>query len=160
MNLQIEPYHANHLAAIIHLSLRAWTPVFDSIQTVMDVDVYREFYPDWRVNQQKAIEDVCAAEDTEVWVAINADFTVGFVAVKFDSESRMGEIYMIAVDPDFQGQGIGSALTEFALDQMKKAGMSVAMVETGGDPGHAPARRTYEKIGFKLLPIARYFKKL
>jgi ribosomal protein S18 acetylase RimI-like enzyme len=134
--------------------------VFDSIQMLMDVDVYREFYPDWRVNQQKAIEDVCAAEDTEVWVAINADSTVGFVAVKFDSESRMGEIYMIAVDPDFQGQGIGSALTEFALDQMKKAGMSVAMVETGGDPGHAPARRTYEKIGFKLLPIARYFKKL
>jgi hypothetical protein len=100
MNLQIEPYHANHLAAIIHLSLRAWTPVFDLIQTVIEVDVYREFYPNWRVNQQKVIEDVCAAEDTEVWVAVNADSTVGFVAVKFDSESRMGKIYMIAVDLD------------------------------------------------------------
>jgi hypothetical protein len=43
---------------------------------------------------------------------------------------------------------------------MKDAGMSIAMVETGGDPGHAPARRTYEKLGFGLLPIARYFKKL
>jgi len=27
---------------------------------------------------------------------------------------------------------------------MKEARMSVAMVATGGDPGHAPARRTYE----------------
>jgi hypothetical protein len=35
--------------------------------------------------------------------------------------------------------------------------MSVAMVETGGDPGHAPARRTYEKAGFGLFPTARYF---
>lgn len=72
----------------------------------------------------------------------------------------MGEIYMIAVDPDFQGQGIGSALIEFALAWMKDAGMFVAMVETGGDLGHAPARRTYEKAGFGLWPTARYFKKL
>jgi hypothetical protein len=43
---------------------------------------------------------------------------------------------------------------------MKDAGMSVAMIETGGDPGHAPARHTYEKVGYTLFPIARYFKKL
>jgi len=34
------------------------------------------------------------------------------------------------------------------------------MVKTGGDPGHAAARRTYEKAGCTLLPIARYFKPL
>jgi len=110
----------------------------------MDTDVYRELYPDWRVSQQKAVEDVCAAKDTNVWVAIDAGSTVGFVAVKLDSESSMGEIYMIAVDPDFQCHGIGTALMEFALNWMKEARMSVAMVATGGDPGHAPARRTYE----------------
>ncbi|MBD0301311.1 MAG: GNAT family N-acetyltransferase [Tolypothrix sp. T3-bin4] len=159
--MRIEPYDAHQLDEVIRLSLRAWTPVFDSIQKVMDFDVYREFYPDdWRVSQQKAVADVCAAEDTNVWVAIDAGSTVGFVAVKLDSETRMGEIYMVAVDPDFQGNGIGTALMEFALLWMKDAGMSVAMVETGGDPGHAPARRTYEKLGFGLLPIARYFKKL
>jgi RimJ/RimL family protein N-acetyltransferase len=38
--------------------------------------------------------------------------------------------------------------------------MTVAMVEAGGDPGHAPARRVYEKAGYTLLPIARYFKNL
>jgi ribosomal protein S18 acetylase RimI-like enzyme len=161
MEMRIEPYDADRLDAVIRLSLRAWAPVFDSIQKVMDLDVYREFYPDgWRVSQQKAVEDVCAAEDTNVWVATDASSTVGFVAVKLDSESSMGEIYMIAVDPDFQGRGIGSALTEFAVHWMKDAGMSVAMVETGGDPGHERARRTYEKAGFGLLPIARYFKKL
>jgi GNAT superfamily N-acetyltransferase len=158
--MRIEPYDPRQLDAVIRLSLRAWTPVFDSIQNAMDANVYREFYPDWRVSQQKAVEDVCAAEDTNVWVAIDAGSTVGFVAVKLDSESSMGEIYMVAVDPHFQGHGIGTALMEFALDWMKDAGMSIAMVETGGDPGHAPARRTYEKLGFGLLPIARYFKKL
>ncbi|NQE38424.1 GNAT family N-acetyltransferase [Microcoleus asticus] len=161
MEMRIEPYDAHQLDAVIRLSLRAWAPVFDSIQNAMDADVYREFYPDdWRVSQQKAVEDVCAAEDTNVWVAIDAGSTVGFIAVKLHLDSRMGEIYMVAVDPDFQGRGIGTDLTEFALLWMKNAGMSVAMVETGGAPGHERARRTYEKVGFGLLPIARYFKKL
>jgi len=161
MGMRIEPYDPCQLDAVIRLSLRAWAPVFDSIQKAMNADVYRAFYPDnWRVSQQKAVEDVCAAEDTNVWVAIDAGSTVGFVAVKLHLEDSMGEIYMIAVDPDFQCHGIGSALIEFALDWMKNAGMSVAMVETGGDPGHAPARHTYEKVGFGLFPVARYFKKL
>ena len=40
------------------------------------------------------------------------------------------------------------------------AGLSIVMVETGGDPGHGPARATYEASGFELLPVARYFKAL
>ncbi len=159
--MQIEPYEPHHLDAIIRLSLRAWAPVFDSIQKAMNADVYQAFYPNhWRVSQQKAVEDVCAAEDTNVWVAIDAGSTVGFVAVKLHSEDSMGEIYMVAVDPEFQGRGIGTTLIEFAPCWMKDAGMSIAMVETGGDPGHERARHTYEKVGFELFPVARYFKKL
>jgi ribosomal protein S18 acetylase RimI-like enzyme len=94
------------------------------------------------------------------WSPVFAGSTVDFVAVKLDSESSMGEIYMVAIDPEYQGRGIGSTLIEFALDQMKNAGVSIVMVETGGDPGHAPARRTYERLGFGLWSVARYFKKL
>jgi ribosomal protein S18 acetylase RimI-like enzyme len=120
------------------------------------------------LSQQKAVEAVCADENTKIWVAIVADGSeshdaetiLGFAAVKLHPEDHMGEIYMIAVDPDFQGRGIGSALIEFALKQMQAAGMLVAMVETAGDPGHAPARHTYEKAGFELFPVARYFKAL
>ncbi|MDY6939068.1 MAG: GNAT family N-acetyltransferase [Cyanobacteriota bacterium] len=159
--MQIEPYTSQHLDTIVRLSLRAWTPVFDSLQKAMNADIYQAFYPEnWRVSQQKAVEEVCAAEDTHVWVAIEANLTVGFIAVKVHSEDSMGEIYMVAVEPDFQGRGIGTALIKFALTWMKDAQISIAMVETGGDDGHAPARHTYEKAGFELLPIARYFKKL
>lgn len=72
----------------------------------------------------------------------------------------MGEIWMLAVDPEHQNQGLGTALTERAVDWIRESGMTIALVETGGDPGHAPARRTYEKSGFTLLPIARYFKRI
>ena len=159
--MHIEPYEPRHFDAVIRFSLRAWAPVFDSIQKTMNADVYKVLFPgNWRVSQQKAIEDVCATEDANVWVAIDAGSTAGLVVVKLHSGDSMGEVYMVAVDPDFQGHGIGTALVKFALDWMKDAGMSIAMVETGGDPGHAPARYTYEKAGFELWPVARYFKKL
>jgi hypothetical protein len=38
--------------------------------------------------------------------------------------------------------------------------MTIAVVETGGDPGHAPARELYAATGFTVLPIARYFQPL
>jgi hypothetical protein len=80
------------------------------------------------------------------------------VAVEiYDPERSMGEISLLAVD--YQG-GIGIALSEFALEGPKGAGVTVTMVETGGEPGHAAARRTYEKAGYVILPIARYFKNL
>jgi ribosomal protein S18 acetylase RimI-like enzyme len=95
-----------------------------------------------------------------VWVASEASRIAGFVALKLHPEDQMGEIYMIAVVPDFQRRGIASRLTNHSVEWFKNAGMSIAMVETGGDPGHAPARRAYESSGFRLLPVARYFKAL
>jgi ribosomal protein S18 acetylase RimI-like enzyme len=160
MNVQIEPYEPGHGDAVVRLSLRAWAPVFESLQDALDREVYAVFFPDWRASQQRAVEEVCADEQTQVWIAIRDARPVGFVAVRLHQADHMGEIYMLAVDPDAQGHGIGGALTSFALDRMREAGMEVAMVETGGDLGHAPARRTYEGQGFRLFPVARYFKKL
>jgi ribosomal protein S18 acetylase RimI-like enzyme len=159
--MQIRPYTDQHLDAVIRLSLRAWSPVFASLEQALAPEVYQVFYPEgWRKSQQKAVEDVCSAQEYQVWIAEEDSAPIGFVAVKLHAESQMGEIYMIAVDPDFQRRGYASALIDFALARLKEAGMAVAMVETGGDPGHTPARLTYENSGFGLFPVARYFKKL
>lgn len=54
MEIQIQPYQPHQLDAIVRLSLRAWNPVFDSIEKVMDIEVYQHFYPDWQVDQKKS----------------------------------------------------------------------------------------------------------
>jgi GNAT superfamily N-acetyltransferase len=69
----------------------------------------------------------------------------------------MGVIDIIGVDPAYQRRGISSRLTKVAIDHMRREGMDIAVVETGGDPGHEPARAAYEEAGFTLLPIRRYF---
>jgi ribosomal protein S18 acetylase RimI-like enzyme len=158
--MQIEPYAPSQADTVAELSLRAWPPVFDSLKEALAPAVWEQFYPGgWRVSQEKSVRDTCANADFKTWVAIEGGAVVGFVAVRFH-ESKLGEIYMIAVDPDYQRRGIAMALTDFAVDRMKEAGMEIAMVETGGDWGHAPARAAYEKAGFRVLPLARYFKKI
>jgi ribosomal protein S18 acetylase RimI-like enzyme len=147
-------------AAVVALSLRAWAPVFASMEAVLGPSgVFARFYPDWRRAQAEAVQAVCDGPEYDVWVA-DTGAVVGFVAVRLDRGSSTGEIYMIAVDPASQRRGIGAALTAFAVQRIRDAGMSIAMVETGGDPGHAPARRTYDRAGFTPMPVVRYFRAL
>ena len=166
MRPRIRPFEDRDAEAVVGLSLRAWAPAYASLERVLGPEIFRRQHPDWREDQRRAVRGVLAANEGNVWVAeadaeAGAGFVAGFVAIELDHpEEGMGEISMLGVDPDRQGAGIGTALTEFALERLKEAGMGVAMVETGGDPGHAPARRAYEKAGFALLPIARYFKYL
>ena len=157
----VRSFEEKDATAIAELSLRAWAPVFESLERTLGPALFGRLHPDWKEDQRRAVERVCASQETRVWVAEVNGKIVGFVGTSvFDPERAMGEISILAVDPDHQASGIGTALTEFALDRLAEAGMRVAMVETGGDPGHAPARRTYEGAGFTLLPIARYFKNL
>lgn len=157
--MPIRRFDERDLEGIVRLSLRAWDPVFVSIEESMEPEVYTHFFPDWRSEQQSSVATVCADKEAKVWVYDEEGTIVGFVAV-YPRTPTYGEIYMIAVDPDVQKQGIGVALSEHALTWMRENGMVVAMVETGADPGHAPARRLYEKSGFRLWPVARYFKHL
>ena len=158
--MQIIPYSPTHLDAVVRLSLDAWTPVFESICEVLGEAIYQPIFPDWRASQKQAVEEVCSSEQNHVWVSVVDDAVAGFVAVQLDDETSTGIVYMIAVDPAFQRRGIATALMEFATDWIKDAGMEVVMVSTGGDPGHAPARRTYESLGFTALPVVQYYKKV
>ncbi|MGQ0542367.1 MAG: GNAT family N-acetyltransferase [Blastocatellia bacterium] len=146
---------------MVQLALRAWAPVFESIEKVLHPDLYRASYPDgWESSQRQAVKEACSSGEMHVFTANEANLTLGFVAIRLDEKSKMGEIYMIAVDPDAQKRGVASSLTDFALERMKESGMEAAMVETGADPGHEPARRTYEKAGFRPWPAVKFVKYL
>ena len=156
----LRPFASEDLGAILELSIRAWEPVFHSIEQQLGSELFRRMHPDWRADQRRTVEEACGSPDVTVWVAESGHAPVGFVGIKTDHPEHLGEVYIIAVDPAHQRSGVGVALMQLALDELADAGMIVAMVETGGDPGHAAARGLYQHIGFTLLPIARYFKAL
>jgi ribosomal protein S18 acetylase RimI-like enzyme len=156
----IRALREDDIEAVVELSVRAWRPVFGSFAGLLGPEIFRHLYPDWPADQASAVDSTCRAEGSRVWVAQAGDRPVGFVAVIIHDDTQTGEIYMIAVDPDHQNRGIGSALVTFAVDRIIERGMTLAEIGTGGDPGHAPARRVYEKAGFTPLPLVRYYKAL
>ena len=81
-------------------------------------------------------------------------------AYTLDVEESTGTVELLAVHPDYQNRGIGTRLNTFALEKVRESGMRLAELGTGGDPGHAPARRSYEKAGYTALPLVRYYKAL
>lgn len=160
-SVSVRPLEPGDVDRLVDLSLRAWAPVFPSIDAGLGDDLARLLTPDWDAAQEQSVRDQCARDDAEVWVAVADDQLAGFVVVAVhDAEAALGAIDMVAVDPDHQRRGVGRALTDHGLAVLRGWGMAAAMVETGGDPGHAPARALYEAAGFTHLPIARYFTAL
>jgi GNAT superfamily N-acetyltransferase len=159
--IEIRPFREDNLGAVVEFSLRAWAPVFASVRMVLGDAIFLRLHPDWQAGQAEAIESSCTSDDRDAFVAIAGGRPIGFVTIALNAyHERMGVIDIIGVDPDYQRRGISSGLTEFALEHMRSHGMDIAVVETGGDPGHGAARAAYEAAGFTLLPIARYFKLL
>jgi len=135
--------------------------VYASIRDALGDEIFFSLYGDWRAAQAGEIRSNCTSDERAVFVATADGAPVGFVSIWLNAFfERLGVIDIIGVSPEHQRQGIAERLTEVALEHMHKHGMTVASVETGGDPGHAPARALYERTGFKLLPIARYFRTL
>lgn len=161
MSLHIRPVRENDVDDLVRLSLLAWAPIFISFRQILGPDIYTLIWPDWRTSQREGVEKVCKdGEKTSVWVAEVDGIVVGFVAYELNLKDKTGEVQLLAVHPDYQNRGIGTELNNLALKKMQESGVKLAIVETGGDPSHAPARRSYEKAGYTGLPLVRYYKDL
>ena len=58
----------------------------------------------------------------------------------------LGEIYVVAVDPDFGGKGLGRSLTVAGLQHLAKVGTSVGMLYV--DNQNSIALNMYKALGF------------
>ena len=64
-----------------------------------------------------------------------------------DHDPPLGEIYVIAVDPDFSGQGLGKPMTVAGLEWLAGRGLAVGMLYVESD--NQPANAVYRRIGFE-----------
>jgi mycothiol synthase len=72
-----------------------------------------------------------------------------------ETEPRMGEIYVISVDPDAHGEGLGRALVLAGLDYLASRSLLVGMLYVDAD--NDPAVHLYESIGFTLDHVDRAY---
>jgi len=65
--------------------------------------------------------------------------------------ARDGEIYVLGVDPDHQGKGLGRLMTDVGLAHLARTGATRAVLYVEGD--NAPALATYERSGFTRAAV-------
>jgi mycothiol synthase len=77
-----------------------------------------------------------------VWTKVHPADAVG---------GPVGEIYVVGVDPDAQGLGLGGALTERGLDHLTDRGLRRAILYTDAD--NEIAIRAYTRAGFVRMGV-------
>jgi len=138
------------------VTLRTFVPSADE-QAVIDVNA-RAF--DWHPEQGSMTVDELVATERDDWfdpagffLAERAGRVVGFHWTKvhpaapgeFGGEP-VGEVYVVGVDPDAQGGGLGKALTLAGLRYLRDRGLGQVILYVEGD--NAPAIAVYSRLGF------------
>lgn len=60
-----------------------------------------------------------------------------------------GEVYVVGVDPAAQGRRLGTVLTRLGVAFLERSGADHVTLYVEGD--NLPARRTYERLGFRVV---------
>lgn len=109
-------------------------------------------------------EAALAARESEAWfdpngflIAEEGGRLAGSCWTKLHrgTDPPIGEIYVISVDPDFQGKGLGRRLTAAGLDWLARAGARVGMLYV--DAANEGAVAMYRSLGFSADHVDRSY---
>ena len=108
----------------------------------------------WHPEQGGMTESDLRVKEQEDWfdaagflLAVDADDRLlGFHWTKVHPDGT-GEVYVVGVDPDTQGNGLGRSLTVAGLRHLRETGCRRVMLYVEAD--NAPAVRVYQRLGFE-----------
>jgi GNAT superfamily N-acetyltransferase len=116
------------------------------VDRVLDVD-HRAFRPFWRLDQDGLRDALRATPSARFRVAAGRG-PIGYAVS--GRAGPVGYLQRLAVDPDQQGRGIGSALVVDGLTWMRRRGARRALVNTQLD--NETALQLYLHLGFAAEP--------
>jgi mycothiol synthase len=129
-------------------------------------------WPAASLDPRYAVRSFEPGRDEDAWLALNAAWDpAGLVLVveaadpdvlaashwtKVDPpDGDVGEVYVVAVAPDRQGQGLGRAVTVLGLDHLRSLGLARVVLYV--DEDNVAAVRTYAALAFEDVEVHRQF---
>ncbi|HEX5118630.1 MAG TPA: GNAT family N-acetyltransferase [Pseudonocardiaceae bacterium] len=110
--------------------------------------------PNWFGIPEANAEYVAAATRLPGYVAHAGDDAVGILLCERHFPES-AEIHLMAVDPAWHRKGVGRALVDALIDELRPTGCRLLQVKTLGpsrpDAGYAKTREFYRAVGF--LPL-------
>ncbi len=134
---------------LVEIQNRSFTDTWGFNPNTLDDIAYRIGLPD------------CAPED--VIVACEAGSVIGYCWTRaYVGENQppggdKGRIYMLGVDPDYRGKGIGKEVLLAGLSYLKRKGVGV--VELTVDSQNEAARALYRSAGFQIRARSLWYEK-
>jgi mycothiol synthase len=129
--------------------LRAFVPGEDEAAVVRVNDRAFSWHPEqsrWDTRELEVREAQPWFDPKGFLLAVDpAGRLLGFHWTKVHPDG-LGEVYVLAVDPDAQGTGLGGALTVAGLAHLRGRGVPEVMLYVESD--NVAAQRTYQKLGF------------
>jgi mycothiol synthase len=84
-------------------------------------------------------------DPADLFVAVEGDRMYGFHWTKRHS-ATLGEVYVVGIDPDAQGKGLGRILVDVGLRHLRSLGLDDVLLYVEAD--NVPAVRLYDGLGF------------
>lgn len=161
-NLSIRLYQRGDLLELQRIRERAFAPIFASFRALLGIDISTVALANTEAEQAPLLDELCKPDSSRrIFVAEQSQRTIGFAAVMLNHAQGIGEIGLNAVDPDWAGKGVGTALYRHSLSFMREQGMRLAFVNAGADLSHAAALQAYQKAGFKaMIPSRALYQEL
>ncbi len=128
MEFKIRPFQPSDLDELKRITVEGFEGIAidQSVESLLGV----LHGHDWRWRKSRHVDEDVEANPSGVFVAEESGKVLGYISTRIDRESGKGRIPNLAVERTVQGRGIGRMLIEYALDYLRKEGMSFAMIET------------------------------
>jgi ribosomal protein S18 acetylase RimI-like enzyme len=158
----IRPFARRDLARLTELTIETFGPFYeDSFRPLVGELIFANQHGNWRDDYRIQVAELHDPGQQKYIAVAEADGVIaGYVAWSVDPPRHNGSVTMLAVSAGHRRNHTGTALCEHAFGEMRALGAEVAVISTGGDPFHAPARALYERLGCTKLPVAVYYRQL
>ena len=153
-------YRSDDLEQVMNIANAAWQPIRKMSREALGDTISNILNPAGDA-ESKGLQVKAQIDSGQYGIAVceHDGQIVGFIT--WQIVGRIGEICNNAARPDTGLKGIGQAMYHFVLAKFREAGVKVVRVTTGLDWAHVPARRAYERAGFKKhLDLITYFMEL